>query len=247
MAAPRSGAPTTTPESTSGARSPRRRGAATPEEFLAHIRAGRAERARRAGQRRQVDPRRDGAGDPVARGAARPSARPDPAAVLKIVERVMREGDVRHGHGRRRPRARGRPRAAARLARRRWTSTSTSATCSSCSRRASSATPDLYRRARRIHERKLAAAVAEVVAMADGRRELELARGGARAVRRLRPGDPLRGRDRVPRPREAQADPQRRRSAAGRAGRRRTRRHARRHPHDPADPRPRRARASRSR
>ena len=39
----------------------------TPEEFLAHVRAGSAERPRRAGQRREVDARRDGAGDPRAR------------------------------------------------------------------------------------------------------------------------------------------------------------------------------------
>ena len=63
-----------------------------------------------------------------------------------------------------------------------------------------------------------------------------------RAVRRLRPGDPVRRRDRVPRAREAEADAQRRRPAARRARRRRPRRHARRDPHDPADPRPRRAR-----
>ena len=91
--------------------------AATPEEFLAHIRAGQARRARRAGQRREVDPRGDGAGDPRARARRRRRSRPIPAAVLKIVERVMREGDVRHGAVGGRPRARGRLRAAARLAR----------------------------------------------------------------------------------------------------------------------------------
>ena len=44
------------------ARAPRRR-----REFLAHVRAGRVERARRAGLGRQVGARRDGAGDPRAR------------------------------------------------------------------------------------------------------------------------------------------------------------------------------------
>ena len=41
--------------------------------------------------------------------------------------------------------------------------------------------PDLYRRARRIHERKLAAAVNEVVGMAAGAAGLDL-QGGARAL-----------------------------------------------------------------
>ena len=60
-------------------------------------RARRARRGpRRPGQGGQVDPRRDGAGDPQPR-PRRGDERPDPAAVLQIVERVMREGDVRRG------------------------------------------------------------------------------------------------------------------------------------------------------
>ena len=63
--------------------------ARTPEEFLAHMRAGDAEAGGEPGQRRQVDPRRDGAGHPrppVARAHLRgtptngaPAARPTPA------------------------------------------------------------------------------------------------------------------------------------------------------------------------
>ena len=78
---------------------------------------------------------------------------------------------------------------------------------------------DLFRRARRCHERKLAQ---------RGRRDR---RGGARrrgprcrgddALRRLPGGDPLRAGRGLPRPREGQARPPRRRAAARRARRRR--------------------------
>ena len=95
------------------ARAPRRR-----TEFLAHIRAGRVERARRAGLGRQVGARGDGARDPRARAAASATRAPDPAAVLRMVERVMTEGDARSGSIGARPRSRGRPSPAARVARR---------------------------------------------------------------------------------------------------------------------------------
>ena len=67
------------------------------DEFLAHIRAGERREPRRAGQRRQVDARRDGAGDPRARRRRGRRARPTRARCCTIVERVMREGDVRRG------------------------------------------------------------------------------------------------------------------------------------------------------
>ena len=73
---PRSVAPTTTPESISAARSRRPRARTRPTEFLAHIRAGRAARPRRPGQRREVDPRRDGARDPQRSAAATAPTRP---------------------------------------------------------------------------------------------------------------------------------------------------------------------------
>jgi len=78
--------------------------ARTASEFLAHVRAGRASAHGQQGSaakwahaamalaiRSLGD--RDRGGD---RGAI---ARPDPASVLKIVERVMREGDARQGNG----------------------------------------------------------------------------------------------------------------------------------------------------
>ena len=169
-AAPASAAPTTTPASTSAARGPRRPRAATPAEFLAHIRAGRAAAARRPGQRREVGARRDGAGRPLARTAAaatptrrtRPPccgwssascarARPargaigadlapdDARALLRAWLDAVELGDLDE----RRPAGRD-------------------------AGRRTSATRDLFRRARRTHERKLARGVDDVV---DGRRQ----------------------------------------------------------------------------
>ena len=77
---------------------------------------------RRAGQRRQVDPRGDGAGDrgrSATQAAAPADGGPNPAAVLKMAERVIREGAVARGQGRRRHRPRGRPLPARGLARQR--------------------------------------------------------------------------------------------------------------------------------
>ena len=89
--------------------------AETPEEFLAHMRDGRCRGAGRTGLGREVDPRGDGAGDAGARRAgergaagelsdgeatavdAAPRTAPDPAAVLKMAERVIREGSDREG------------------------------------------------------------------------------------------------------------------------------------------------------
>jgi glycosyltransferase involved in cell wall biosynthesis/predicted metal-dependent phosphoesterase TrpH len=72
--------------------------AGTPAEFLAHIRAGRAwaygqqgSAAKWAHSAMALAIRALGDGDAP--------ARPDPGTVLRIVERVMREGDVRHGGG----------------------------------------------------------------------------------------------------------------------------------------------------
>ena len=100
--APASAAPTITPAWTSAAPSPRRPAASTPEEFLRHVRAGRRGRARRrAGQRRQVGARGDGARDSRPRPRRRQDRRrrgaPDPAAVLKMAQRVIGEGAAREG------------------------------------------------------------------------------------------------------------------------------------------------------
>ncbi|HET6868714.1 MAG TPA: glycosyltransferase [Solirubrobacteraceae bacterium] len=74
-------------------------GAHTPAEFLAHIRAGRVSAhgqqgsaAKWAHSAMALAIRSLGDGDDI-------PARPDPATVLQIVERVMREGDARHGSG----------------------------------------------------------------------------------------------------------------------------------------------------
>ncbi len=70
--------------------------AADPAEFLAHIRAGRAAAHGAQGSAAKWT---HAAMSLAIRslGSEREAGRPDPAAVLKIVERVMREGDVRHG------------------------------------------------------------------------------------------------------------------------------------------------------
>jgi glycosyltransferase involved in cell wall biosynthesis/predicted metal-dependent phosphoesterase TrpH len=72
--------------------------ARTPAEFLAHIRAGRASAHGQQGSAAKwahaamaLAIRSLGDGDAP--------ARPDPAAVLRIVERVMSQGDARHGSG----------------------------------------------------------------------------------------------------------------------------------------------------
>jgi glycosyltransferase involved in cell wall biosynthesis/predicted metal-dependent phosphoesterase TrpH len=80
--------------------------AATPEQFLHHIREGKAEArgdqgsaAKWAHAAMGLATRalliRDAAANGNANGAA--TGAPDPDAVLKMAERVMREGDVRHG------------------------------------------------------------------------------------------------------------------------------------------------------
>ena len=70
--------------------------AATPTEFLAHIRAGRAgAHGAQGSAAKWTHAAMALAIRSLGRGAG--AQRPDPTAVLKIVERVMREGDVRHG------------------------------------------------------------------------------------------------------------------------------------------------------
>ena len=102
---------------------------------------------------------------------------------------------------------------------------------------------DLFRRAKRIHERKLRDAVERGRGRRRARRRLR--RGGAGPVRGRDPGDPVRARDDDPRQREGEALDPRGRAAPGRAGRGRGRLDARREPHGRADPRARRARLRR--
>src|ERR1700753_602038 len=70
--------------------------AATPREFLAHVRAGHAEAH---GSQGSAAKGTHAAMSLAIRslGPSKEPARPNPAAVLQIVERVMREGDVRRG------------------------------------------------------------------------------------------------------------------------------------------------------
>jgi glycosyltransferase involved in cell wall biosynthesis/predicted metal-dependent phosphoesterase TrpH len=136
--------------------------AATPQEFLAHVHAGHAEAHGAQGSAakwthaamslaiRSLAP----AGD---------DARPNPSAVLQIVERVMREGDVRRGAT---STELGPDDARALL--RSWLASMDldidEETLIEFLQEGELSHPDLYRRARRIHERKLAAAVHEIVA-----------------------------------------------------------------------------------
>ena len=98
--------------------------------------------------------------------------RPNPGAVLKITERLMREGDVRYGaaSGDLGPND-------ARALLRAWIDSMDlgidERTLLELLQEGEISHPDLYRRGRRIHERNLAAAVDEVIAMTDGRSPLE--------------------------------------------------------------------------
>jgi glycosyltransferase involved in cell wall biosynthesis/predicted metal-dependent phosphoesterase TrpH len=147
--------------------------AASPEEFLAHIRAGRADAHGAQGSAAKwTHAAMSLAIRSLGRGHEGVAA-PDPAAVLKIVERVMREGDVRHGSvagdlG---------PEDALALLRA-WLVAMDldvdETLLLTALQEGDLSHPDLYRRARRIHERRLASAVSDVVAMTDGGAALDL-------------------------------------------------------------------------
>jgi len=140
--------------------------AATPGEFLAHVRAGRAEAHGAQGSAAKWTH----AAMSLAIRSLAPSsdtAQPNPAAVLQIVERVMREGDVRRGGDG----ADLGPDDARALLRSWLHSMNTDPThpldeetLLELLQEGELSHPDLCRRARRIHERKLAQAVHEIVA-----------------------------------------------------------------------------------
>jgi len=145
--------------------------ASTPEDFLAHIRSGRAAAHGAQGSAAKwthaaiaLAIRSFGSSD----GAGRPN----PAAVLQIVERVMREGNVRHGSatGELGPED-------ARALLRAWIVGMDlgidEGNLLELLQEGEISHPDLYRRGRRIHERKLAAAVDEIVSMAEGHAPLD--------------------------------------------------------------------------
>jgi glycosyltransferase involved in cell wall biosynthesis len=146
--------------------------AATPEEFLAHIRSGRA--ASHGAQGSAAKWTHAAMGLAIrSLGPGDGPARPDPAAVLKIIERVMSEGDVRSGQV---GADLGPDDARALL--RSWLAGMeldfAEHRLLELLQEGRLGHPDLYRRARRIHARKLAAAVSETAA-AVGEHRIDLA------------------------------------------------------------------------
>lgn len=141
--------------------------AATWQEFLANIRAGRASAH---GEQGSAEKWAHAAMGLATRALGTPpagtTARPDPAAVLTMVERVMREGDVRRG-------AIGADLGPedARAILRAWMDSVgldlTEPELLAHLQDADFSHAGLFRRARRQHERKLAATVHEIVAMAE--------------------------------------------------------------------------------
>ncbi len=149
--------------------------AATPEEFLAHVHAGRAgAHGAQGSAAKWTHAAMALAIRSLGRGEG--AARPDPVAVLKIVERVMREGDVREGTV---GADLGPDDARALL--RAWLEGMDldidEANLLELLQEGELSHPDLYRRARRIHERKLAAAIDQIVQMTDGTSALDLHSG----------------------------------------------------------------------
>ncbi|MBV9421938.1 MAG: glycosyltransferase [Solirubrobacterales bacterium] len=136
--------------------------AATPREFLARITAGEASAHGAQGSAAKWTH----AAMALAIRSLGPGGgtlRPDPSAVLAIVERVLREGDVRHGVSG----AELGPTDALALLRAWLVAMDLDADerkLLELLREGELSHPDLWRRARRIHERKLAAAVREIVA-----------------------------------------------------------------------------------
>jgi glycosyltransferase involved in cell wall biosynthesis/predicted metal-dependent phosphoesterase TrpH len=140
--------------------------ATTPRDFLAHVHAGRAEAHGAQGSAAKWTH----AAMSLAIRSLAPSqdtGRPKPEAVLQIVERVMREGDIRRGTA---GTDLGPDDARALL--RSWLASMDTdpahpineETLLELLQEGELSHPDLCRRARRIHERKLAQAVREIVA-----------------------------------------------------------------------------------
>ena len=155
----------TTPESISAVRSPRPLPPPRPAEFLAHIRAGRADARGAQGSAAKWTHAAMGlAIRSLGRGEREEPA--NPAAVLRIVERVMREGDVRSGQ-----RSGDLGPEDARALLRGWLAGMDlpldEHELLARLQDGRLGHPDLMRRARAIHERKLSAAVGEVMAMTE--------------------------------------------------------------------------------
>jgi glycosyltransferase involved in cell wall biosynthesis/predicted metal-dependent phosphoesterase TrpH len=148
--------------------------ASTPQEFLLNIRAGHADAHGAQGSAAKWT---HAAMSLAIRslGDSDSTVRPDPSAVLKITERVMSEGNVRHGSvagdlG---------PQDALALLRA-WLDSMDlqidERQLLSFLQDGELSHPDLQRRAKRIHERELAKVVDDIVAMTDGRAPLDLQR-----------------------------------------------------------------------
>ncbi len=139
--------------------------ARSPQEFLAHIRAGRADSHGAQGSAAKWTH----AAIALAirsLGSDGGTERPSPGAVLQIVERVMREGDVRSGQ----VRADLGPEDARALLRAWLSGMDLGLDEQALLKRLQDGRlghHDLFRRARRLHERNLSAAVADVVTMLE--------------------------------------------------------------------------------
>jgi glycosyltransferase involved in cell wall biosynthesis/predicted metal-dependent phosphoesterase TrpH len=150
--------------------------ASSPAEFLAHLRTGHASAHGVQGSAAKWT-HAAMALTIRALGRGEGNARPDPGAVLRIVQRVMREGDVRRG-------AVGEDLGPndARALLRAWLQAMdldvNEGNLLEQFTEGELSHPDLYRRARRIHERKLADAIQNVVGMTS-RSELNLQHGAA--------------------------------------------------------------------
>jgi glycosyltransferase involved in cell wall biosynthesis/predicted metal-dependent phosphoesterase TrpH len=153
--------------------------ASSPEEFLAHIRAGRADtHGAQGGAAKWTHAAMALAIRSL--GSGEGADRPDPASVLKIVERVMREGDVRHGT----VGADLGPQDALNLLRAWLDGMDLDIDVRELLyslQEGELSHADLYRRARRKHERKLAAAVDAIVAMTSAGGQLDV-QAGAKAL-----------------------------------------------------------------
>ena len=149
--------------------------AASPEQFLEHVRAGRADAHGAQGSAAKWTHAAMALAIRSLGGESDEQA--NPASVLKIVERVMREGEVRSGQT-----GADLGPGDARALLRSWLAAMDlevdETSLLELLQEGELSHYDLYRRGRRIHERKLALAVTEVVArLGDG--ELQLERAGA--------------------------------------------------------------------
>ena len=219
---------------------------ATPEEFLRHIRAGRAAARGEQGSAAKWAHAAMALASRRALGAGPTTARP------RARTRAHGPEDGRAGRCTRATRARGADRATtsgpsdARALLRAWLDAveldlTRPASCSPACRPTTSATPSSTAARGARHERKLERR--STARRGRRRAAADYAAAVRAAVRRLRGGDPVRAGRRVPRPREGEARPRATASpGASRSSPTRVGGDARRHPHARGDPRARRAR-----